>query len=138
MRYYKLNKYIFTIELLDDSIHNENRNNIIEPLYAKYTTNKYKIIIIENMITNEILEKIYNYNVGDIINKKINYFLSKERAFFELDYDFFEETYYEIDKLYYLKFFDEYNIYYSGVHKVWNDNGELIEIFYHINGNIIL
>jgi len=51
MRYFKIYKYIFTIDLVENSIHNENRNNIINQEYASYTTNEFKILSIENMVT---------------------------------------------------------------------------------------
>jgi hypothetical protein len=137
MRYYKIYKYILYIELLNDSLHNENRDDIYDKIYAKYTTNKFKIIMIENMITNEILDKIYNYKINDIVEKNIIYFFSKERAFFELDYNFFEETYYPIDKLYYIRFFQDHNMTYNGLHKAWNDSGVIKEIYYHNNGIIL-
>ena len=134
MRYYKINKYILSIELLDDSIHNENRNNIIDKYLAKYETNKFKIIQIENMINNQIICELYSYKIGDIIIKEIIYFFSKERAFFELDYDYYTESYEPIDKLYYINFYKEYNMIYSGIHKSWYESGQLKEEFYHING----
>jgi hypothetical protein len=137
MRYSKINKYILTIELLDDSTNNENRSHIIDKYYAKYTTNKYKILEIENMVTNEILTNIFSHKVGDIVNKNIYYFFSKDRAFFELDYNFYIESYQPVDRLYYLYFFDEHNKKYVGLHKVWYDNGNLELLFFHLHGEIL-
>lgn len=134
MRYYKINKYILTIELLEDSIHDENRNNIINKEFALYHTNKFKIIEIQNMIDNTYIDKLYAYKINDIINKNIIYFFSKDRAFFQLDYDYFTESYQLIDKLYYIDFYKEYNLIYNGMHRIWYDSGQLREEFYHING----
>jgi len=138
MRYCKISKYIFNIELLDDSIHNENRPGVVDKYYAKYKTNKYKIIEIENMVTKELLTNIFGYKIGDIINKDTDYFLSKERTFFELDYSFFIESYQPIDRLYYLYFFDQHNIKYFGLHKSWDSNGNLEILFFHIHGEIFI
>jgi len=137
MRYFKIYKYIFTIDLVENSINNENRNNIINQEYASYTTNEFKILSIENMVTGELINNIYSYKIGDIIKQTIIYFLSKERAFFELDYKYFEGSYTLIDKLYYIDFFKQHNLIYCGVHKSWKDSGELIEEFFHNNGEIL-
>jgi antitoxin component YwqK of YwqJK toxin-antitoxin module len=135
MRYIKINCYIFSIELCEDSKHNENRLNIVDKLYATYTTNKFKIIEIENMVTTEIIDKYYNYKVGDIICKTVKYYLTKERAFFEIKYDRDDiDEYKPIDKLYYIKFFTNCGGY-SGLHRSWYDSGQLQEEFYQINGN---
>lgn len=134
MRYIKINCYIFSIELCEDSKHNENRLNIVDKLYATYTTNKFKIIEIENMVTKEIINKYFNYKVDDIICKSVKYYLTKERAFFEIKYDRDDiDEYKPIDKLYYIKFF---NNNYSGLHRTWYDSGQLYEEFYHHNGSI--
>ena len=135
MRYCKINKYILTIELLDDSIHNENRINIIYKDFATYSTNKFKIIYIENMCNNFIIDSIFNYKINDIIIHNIRYFFSKERAFFDLDYDYFIESYQQIDKLYYINFFREEHLKYQGLHRSWYDSGQLREEFYHIDGS---
>jgi hypothetical protein len=131
MRYIKINKYIIKIELCDDSISNEDRNNIVNRLFAQYNTQKFKILEIEDMVTNELYNNVMNYKINDIINRNINYYFSKERAFYELDYDFFTDSYQSLDKLYYLFYF---NNQYTGIHKVWFDSGQLKEEFYHING----
>ena len=90
------------------------------------------------MITNDNLDKIYSYKIGDVVNKNIIYFLNKECAFFYIDYEYFEGTYNMIDKLYYINFFREHNIIYSGMHKSWYTNGILKEQFFHIDGDIII
>jgi antitoxin component YwqK of YwqJK toxin-antitoxin module len=131
MRYIKINKYIMKIELCDDSISDEDRNNIVNRLFAQYNTNKFKILEIEDMVTNELYNNVMNYKINDIIYRNINYYFSKERAFYELDYDFFTYSYEPLDKLYYLFYF---NNQYTGIHKVWFDSGQLKEEFYHING----
>ena len=88
------------------------------------------------MVTCEILDKIYSYNIGDIIRQNIIYFMSKEKAFFDYDYKYFEGSYTPIDKIYYVEFFKQHNLIYCGMYKSWNDSGELIEEFFH-NDNII-
>jgi antitoxin component YwqK of YwqJK toxin-antitoxin module len=131
MRYIKIYRYIITIELCEDSIHNENRINIINKLYATYRTNKFKILEIEEIDTKKLIDKYNNYKVGDIITKNKNYYFTKERAFFEFDYQYFDDTFDLLDKLYYIKFFKNG---YSGLHRDWYDSGQLYEEFYHING----
>lgn len=136
MRYFKIYRYIFTIDLCDDSIHNENRINIIDKLYATYITNKFKIIKIEDIITKELIYNYGNYIVDKIVCETKNYYLIKERAFFEIDYyqHNFDDEYKPIDKLYYINFFTNCGGY-SGLHRSWYDSGQLLEEFYHINGN---
>jgi antitoxin component YwqK of YwqJK toxin-antitoxin module len=134
MRYHKINKYILSIELLEDSIHDENRDNIINPEFATYHTNKFKIVEIQNMINNTYIDKLYNYKMNDIIKKNIIYSLSREKAFYTLDYDYFIETYQLIDKLYYINFYRENSLIYNGIHRTWYDSGQLKEEFYHIDG----
>ena len=136
MRYYKIYKYILEIDLCDDSISNENRNDIVDKYYATYKTNKFKIINIENMITNENITKLYEYNIGDIVKKNITYFFNKECAFFYLENEYFEGSYKYIDKLYYVDFFKQHNKIYNGIHKSWYANGILREEFYHIDGKL--
>ena len=132
MRYIKIHRYIMKIELCSDSISNEDRNDIINPLLAQYKTNKFKILEIEDMVTNELYDNVLKiYKINDIICRNINYYFSKECAFFELDYYFFTDSYQPLDKLYYLFYF---NNQYTGIHKVWYDSGQLKEEFYHING----
>ena len=136
MRYYKINHYILKIELFEDSIHDENRNNIIDINFAKYHTNKFKILEIENMIDNTYIDKLYSYKIYDTIQENITYFFSKERAFFYLDETYYIETYMLLDKLYYINFYKENNLIYNGIHKDWYDSGQLREEFYHIDGSI--
>ena len=133
MRYTKIHRYIMKIELCSDSISNEYRNDIIDPLFAQYKTNKFKILEIEDMVTNELYDNVMNYKINDIICRNINYYFSKECAFFELDYYFFTDSYQPLDKLYYLFYF---NNQYTGIHKSWYDSGQLHEEFYHVNGTI--
>jgi antitoxin component YwqK of YwqJK toxin-antitoxin module len=131
MRYTKLYKYIFTIELCDDSNHDESRTNIIEPLYASYKTNKFKIIEIEDMTINKLVNNYCNYKIGDIIKKNIKYYFTRERAFLSFDEEYFEGAYEPLDKLYYINFFING---YAGIHREWYESGQLREEFYHDNG----
>jgi len=95
------------------------------------------VTICDDYFNGELINNIYSYKIGDIIKQTITYFLSKERAFFELDYKYFEGSYTLIDKLYYIDFFKQHNLIYCGVHKSWKDSGELIEEFFHNNGEIL-
>jgi len=132
MRYIKIYRYILTIDLCEDSINNENRSNIINKVYATYNINKFKILEIEDIVTKELKNNYDKYKVGDIICETKKYYLIKERAFFEIDYDQhnYSDEYKPIDKLYYINFFSNY----YGLHKSWYDSGQLKEEFYHING----
>ncbi len=65
---------IVTMELVGGSKSNENRSNVFDPNYAKFRTNKIKVITIINVLTNEEMitdnsmhESNLLYKVGEII-----------------------------------------------------------------------
>lgn len=152
MRYLKIKSIIFQIDLCDDSENLESDKNIINPEYALYTTNKFKILnykhIADNQITKDdfqycllylfhqrfldndiikIINESYNiYNIEDLINKEINrqiyYFKSYERAF---NFKFIYDKQYEL-----------FTNGFSGMYRNWSRYGELVIEFYHINGKI--
>lgn len=86
----------------------------------EHTTNK--IVEIEDFTNNQKINEIINFKVNDIINIKSTLFNTREQAFYHNfiknhEYLFFENGY-------------------SGIHKTYNYNGELLSDFFHINGKI--
>ena len=111
-------EYIAVMELLEDSITNESKKNIIDTNCAKYRTNKVKVILIIHKFTLEIIndvensfyekklkyieEKNYNMNLHKIYCEEIHYFKKIDCAF-----------YYTLDVTSY-----------TGHYIRWNDDGE--------------
>jgi hypothetical protein len=65
--------HILTLELFDDSLTNEDRI-VVDPRYARYKTNKAKVISINHVLTGEDTNVAYSwhmknfeYRVGDIV-----------------------------------------------------------------------
>ena len=97
-------EYIVIMKLLDDSRTNERRDDIVDPMYAKYRTNKVIVIAIINKfsleeiksvensyftkknityVINEIIEvSDYNTNVNVVCGTGIHYFKNIESAFY--------------------------------------------------------
>jgi len=70
---------IVVLELLENSITNEKRKDVINPSFAKFRTNKVKVIKIIDVLTGDELDSdrsIYDpnfiYKVGEIIQTEIN------------------------------------------------------------------
>jgi len=101
MRVYKAGRNsIITLELLPDSRTNEKRNDVVDPNFAKFRTNKAKVISINDPVTNENLDydcsaydRDFKYNVDQIVKvtdydenvngvctKGIHYFKTYEAA----------------------------------------------------------
>ena len=70
--------YIVVMKLLEDSMTNESRKDIFDANYAKYRTNKVKVILIINKFTLETVDNVENsyykkklkYVVNEIIEEK--------------------------------------------------------------------
>ena len=121
--YSKFERCIFTIELTENSEHNElseNRTDITDPNNAIYHTNEYKIVEITDMVTNEKLSSYKDFIVGNIYIKKKYYVLSYIRAF-----------YFRFEK-------DDNNLFfengYTGNINIYTNNGSLISEYYMVNG----
>ncbi len=101
--YKECGKYIVVMKLLEDSITNESRKDIFNANYAKYRTNKVKVILIIHKFTLEMINDVENsyyekklkYTVNEIIEEKcydmnlkkvccagIHYFKKIECAFY--------------------------------------------------------
>ena len=70
---------ILTLELLPDSVTNEDRNGISDPLHAKFRINKVKVISMIDPFTKETLNQdrsIYDidfiYKTGEIVQTTFN------------------------------------------------------------------
>ncbi len=106
-RYKSCGEYIVKLELLPDSITNESRA-VYNKKYAKYRTNKVKVISVTHKITNEDIDGIKSdsnfhklkYIVGSIVEESsfdkdldatcssgVHYYLTREAAYYHyLDY----------------------------------------------------
>jgi len=105
MKYNKMLRYkacknsIVTLELLDNTINNEKRNNVVNDKYAKFRCDKAKVVNITNVKTGEpmehdvsirddkfvyslgeIIETVFNTNIDEVCSEGIHYFKSKEAA----------------------------------------------------------
>jgi antitoxin component YwqK of YwqJK toxin-antitoxin module len=114
--YIKINKYIITLE------YTKNKIAIINNMFQYNNENFYKIVEIEDFTNNQKLNEIINFKVDDIINIESKLFNTREQAFY---YNFIKNQEY--------LFFENG---YSGIHKTYNDKGELLNEFFHINGKI--
>lgn len=124
-KYASSNNWLIVLEKLQDTITNENRENILDPKYAEYLADKLKVVlIVSKFYANETINEetridqfeIIKFKVGEIIVKKTGY-----RLHF---YNSIEPAYYE-DMLY-----DEY----TGLYKTWYDNGLISSSGYYKNG----
>jgi len=120
-------EWIVVLELLDCSITNENRQNIIDDQYASYRADKVKVVMIFNKfspnpksnmssIKNDIFKQTtINYTVGSIIES-----------------DSFNENL-EIVNTHGIHYYKSLLLAYqeqlldtNGKHKYWHDNGQLL------------
>ena len=117
---------IVTMELCEDSVTNEDRNGIYDPLHAKFRTNKVKVISIIDPITKNIMEedrsindKTFIYKIGEIIienrySPDINEICSEGIHYFK--------TYEAALSWYYLNISNE--IEKNGTYYGWHENGQ--------------
>jgi antitoxin component YwqK of YwqJK toxin-antitoxin module len=116
--YAKYKKYIFTIKSLEDLMffteNNENKN------FATYFSNKFKLLDIEDMVTNIKLNKIDNYKTDNIFPDMF-YYKNKEQAFY---HNFFRNKQY-------LLFPNGY----SGYYKKYSYDGYIESECFYINNN---
>jgi antitoxin component YwqK of YwqJK toxin-antitoxin module len=121
-RYFKLNRYIFEIELTENSKPiklAENRNDIIDENNAKYDTNEFKIINIIDMETNEKVNSYGKYTINNIYKEDILYFKSFDRAF--------------LDEFHKNRNYLDFKNGYSGIIKHYHIDGHLLAEFYIVN-----
>lgn len=100
--YKSCGNYIVTMKKLPDTICNESRNNIVDPINAKFRANKLLVVSIQHKITKMVTHEIQNtsyvdqiwYRESEVVSVNnyckdpnivcapgIHYFLSLERAF---------------------------------------------------------
>jgi len=157
MRYMKIGPIIFEIELLDNSNHDESRLDIVDPIYALYSTDSFRILnykhIANNNISKEDFDKVIFYlyapkikftddvaaNIIDIIKQYYNVNIIDDLINREVCRDF---TYYfksyERAFNYHFIFEKQYLLFkegYSGIYKNWDMIGNLVIEYYHVNGS---
>lgn len=114
--YYKYKNYIITIKIINHTLN----KYINVDTYAYHETNKFIILEIENIIDNNKLNKIDNYEINEEYSIKISYYKIKELAFF---YNFNE-------KKQYLLFENGW----CGNYKKYHWSGYLLSECFYING----
>ena len=101
--YKSCGNYIVTMTKLPDTITNESRTGIVDPMHAKFRADKLLVVTIEHKLTGESIKRIQNtsychkiwYDVSMIVDVSdydqdpnevcstgIHYFLSREAAFY--------------------------------------------------------
>lgn len=162
MYYFKIKSIIFEIELFEDpkfinySNINDNDNKNINPEYALYSTNKFKILKYKHIADNNITEQEFNMCIiylhiqqikEDLIDDKVLNIIKNKYDIYKME-DFINK---EINRqIYYFKSYErafnfrfiydkQYELFekgYSGIYKNWTNKGVLVLEFYHINGRI--
>jgi hypothetical protein len=134
--YANINDHILTI-LVGHNCNYSGFFDIVDPLFCTYYTKKFKIIKIQSIKTNKIVDKVekkffndfYILN-NDYDNDNIIYFLSYKKAFYYYLGYIRATTHFEKNKP---KYF-EYDI--CDTYQEWYENGFLLCESYHINGNL--
>jgi antitoxin component YwqK of YwqJK toxin-antitoxin module len=111
--YFKDYKYVITISTDD---YTSVSKTVINPDNALYKTRNYKILEIEDILENKIINN--NYRIPRIAF----FYISKELAVFE---NFIQNEEYKL-----------FPLGYSGVQKEYHENGLLYKQFFHKNGII--
>ena len=138
---------LITIEIPQNATTNIHRENIVDPLNARYLTNELKIIKIINEQLNEYsICRLYNsdYKIGDmVLQKKMNicFFLSKKRAIQEKKRAIQEKIWNENTIHYFENGQKEHQYLRSkkgiqGVYNRWNEDGVLLYDAYYLNGQL--
>ena len=109
--YFKSYKYVVTISTDD---YTSVSINVINPDNALYKTRNYKIIEIEDILENKIIDNDYR------IPRIAFFYITKELAVFE---NFIQNEEYKL-----------FPLGYSGVQRVYHENGVLYMEFFHKNG----
>jgi len=119
--YFKITPYIFEIEIL--YIHDDKRIlSEQQKINATFTIIIFRVISIKHMVTHMLYNSISNYKIGKIYEELKSYYLTYERAFNE---KFIENK--------------EYKLFpngYTGIYNVYDEDGDILTTYYHINGNI--
>ena len=119
--YFKITPYIFEIEIL--YIHDDKRIlSEQQKINATFTIIIFRVISIKHMVTQMLYNSISNYKIGKIYEELKSYYLTYERAFNE---KFIENK--------------EYKLFpngYTGIYNVYDEDGDILTTYYHMNGNI--
>ncbi len=127
--------YIVVMKLLEDSITNESRKDIVDANFAKYRTNKVKVLLIINKFTLEIVNDVEN----SFYEKKLKYTVNE--IIEEKDYDM------DLNKvccagIHYFKkiecafYFTLNTRSYTGHYIKWHKNGHMLEKCDYVDGKI--
>jgi antitoxin component YwqK of YwqJK toxin-antitoxin module len=152
-------EWIVILEKLEDTHTNENRCDIVDPLYAKFRANKLKVVNIIHKFKNQEIDKIQNsvysdkkitYKKGEVIEDEnfnvnienvcapgIHYFKSKEAAFYYEIPDNYTGRYnqwYQNGQRYIECVFKNGKL--DGLYKEWHGNGQLKIICMYEDGNL--
>ena len=104
--YKRCGDYIVTMKKLPDTICNESRKGIVDPLHAKFRADKLLVVSIEHKLTGNKINRIqnttyhnqiwyevskevsvtdYNQDLDEVCAPGIHYFLSRDAAFYYND-----------------------------------------------------
>ncbi len=134
--YSNVNDHIITL-LVDHYDSNYNGfTDLVNPLYSNYYTKNFKIIQIQSIKTNDIVDKVekmvddtFYFVDTEYSNQTILYFLSYKKAFYYYFGYIRCTTHFEKNKPIY------FNQNICDLYQEWYDNGILACECYHINGN---
>ena len=115
------NEFIYEIEIPENAIHNEDTLDCVDKMNAIYTSDKYIIRNVINVLTKNV-QKRYSLDYCDVLyHCPINYVKTYDRALSEISFDFF------------LKkgiFRDDF----PNVFRTYYHDGRICEEFYHNKG----
>ena len=129
--YKSCGNYIVTMKKLPDTVTNESRKDVVDPIHAAFRADKLLVVSIEDKITGKTIDRIQNTSYQ---NKKIWYEASKEVI--EPDY------YQDLDEVcapgihYFLSRESAFNWYNcnDGPHQNWHENGQKRNEYARVNG----
>jgi hypothetical protein len=133
---------LVTIEIPKNAITDIQRENIVDPLNATYSTNTLKIIkIIDEELNEYSICRIHanEYKIGEVVLKnegELLFYLSKKRAVpNKYSHSGNIVTYYENGQKEEEFMLNEKKNRH-GVSKIWSENGVLLKSDYYLNGNL--
>ena len=120
--------YIVTMKKLPDTVTNESRKDVVDPLHAKFRANKLLVVSIKHLITGKKIDRIQNMSYQ---NKKIWYEASKEVI--EPDLDKVGINYFRSREA---AFYWQNDQIKDGLMRAWHDNGQIDEECPIVNGKV--
>ena len=124
--------YIVTMKKLPDTVTNESRKDVVDPLHAKFRADKLLVVNIEHKITGKMIDRIQNTSYQ---NKHVWYEVSKEVSapdyYQDLDEVCAPGIHYFLsrDAAYYWIFRIK-----DGLMRSWHDNGQIAEECTYVDG----